>query len=109
MRDRENDIRKVEEAFAATHRRRNAPEACAAFDADVMRHIRRIDAALSMDRFGSLASDPAVWRFAASTCLVALLLITYAFLSGLGAEHEMSMAFLDNATDAIVVQSLGVL
>ena len=109
MKTGNRDYRKIEEAFASTHGRRKVPEPGPSFDADVMRQVRQVLAAEGSGPNGSIAWDPLVWRLAASTCLAALVLVVYAFLSGFGTEHEMTMAFLDNATDLIMVQSLGIL
>lgn len=109
MRTRKSGYRKIEEAFVSAHGHRRVPEPTPSFDADVMRRVRKVRAMASADRNGAIAWDPLVWRLAATTCLVALLLVVYAFVWGYGAEHEMTVAFLDNTTDLIVVQSFGVL
>lgn len=109
MRSGEKDIRRIEEAFVVAHARQRMPEAGATFDAAVMQHVRRIASACPAGLNGSFGYDSTLWRFAASTCLVALLLVAYAVFTGLGTENELTMAFLDNATDVIVVQSFGIL
>lgn len=109
MRSGERDIRRIEEAFGVAHARQRIPDAGSSFDATVMQHVRRIAAACPAGLHESFRYDSTLWRFAASTCLVALLLVAYAVFTGLGTENEMTMAFLDNATDIIVVQSFGIL
>ena len=109
MRTGKRDCRKIEEAFVLIHGRRKAPEPSPSFDADVMRQVRKIRATGTADQNSSVTWAPLVWRLAASTCLVAFLLVVYTFIWDYGTEHEMTMAFLNDAADFIVVQSFGIL
>lgn len=105
----DEDVRKVEAALLAAHGKRVEPEASSSFSEHVMRDIRRIEAGRAAGQTPPFLYDRTVWRFAASACLIALVLVAYAAFTGLNPEYELARAVVDNSTGVLLVESLGVL
>ncbi len=93
MKQMEEEIKKVEEALIRFHRRPVEPQIGPFWEARLMARIR----AEKMDgrRSAPNSASPiigTVWRFAAATCLVAVVLAVYA--SGLSIESQYQVAEL---------------
>lgn len=91
MKPDEEKVSKIESALLSVHRHRKDERMSARLRTEIMRDIRL--AAAGKDEVREGVSARAVWKFAATASLVAVLVLFYTFRSDLGAEYETA-AFL---------------
>jgi hypothetical protein len=91
MKPDEEKISKIERALFSVHRHRKDERMSARLRTEIMRDLRTATA--GKNEAPERISPRAVWKFAATASLVAVLLLFYTFRSDLGAEYEAA-AFL---------------
>jgi hypothetical protein len=106
MKPRTDQIDKIEAAFRAAHGQEIAVSVSPAWEEKVMRAVRRLNVQpaggiLDLEALGHL-----VWRFAAATCLVALILMAYTMAGDPGGTSEVARLFFEDPLVIDVVHSL---
>lgn len=92
---RKDHVTKVESALIKAHRDRPEIETDSSWNINVMTEVRGLSRPQINDRdfrFEQLF----VWRFAAATCMVALVVSIYAIWVGIGVEDLAAKFFIDD-------------
>lgn len=106
MKGLREDVQRVEKALISAYRgQERSFEMSSRLKAGIMSSIGQseVNGGVWDALFGR-----AVWRFAAATCLVAVVLLFFAAHSGLDTEYEIARLILDDSTDIVLAQSFGI-
>lgn len=106
-RPRKEDVRKVEEALIAAHRLQEPVQADPAFRRELMEHIRGLGSTEVEERREAPSWIVPVWRFAAVTCVVCILLFFYAFNTETSLDFEVAGAIAGAPSNLIIAQAFG--
>ena len=104
-RSHEEDVRRVEEALIAAHRVQQSVGVDPAFQRDVMRHIRGLAVPVAEEGQSASAWLGPVWRFAAVTCVICLLLFCYSLNTENNLEIEVAGAISGAPSDLVIAQA----
>lgn len=98
MKNREKNILRVEEALIRFHRRPISHQTGPFWEARLMARLReeRVDEGAAVNN-GSRISRT-VWRFAAVTCLIAVVLAVYVSGLNLETQYQVAELILDDAS-----------
>lgn len=106
MKPRKDQIDQIEEAFKAVYGRDTAVSVSPAWQAKVMRAVRAQAGQAAGRLFDAEMFGRLVWRFAAATCLVALLLTAYTVAVDPGASADVARLFFEDPLAIELVHSL---
>ena len=106
MKPRTDQIDKIEAAFKAVHGKEMAVSVSPAWEEKVMRAVRTQDGQPVGKLFDLEVLGHLVWRFAAATCLVALLLTAYTMAGDPGATSDVARLFFEDPLIIDVLHSL---
>lgn len=106
-RPRKEDVRKVEEALVAAHRLQEPVQADPAFRRELMEHIRGLGPTAAAERKEAPPWLVPVWRFAAVTCVVCILLFFYALNTETSLDFEVAEAIAGAPSNLVIAQAFG--
>jgi hypothetical protein len=106
MKPRADQIDKLEAAFKAAHGKEVSISVGPAWEEKVMRAVRRLDVQPAGGLLDPEALGHLVWRFAAATCVVALILMAYTMAGDLGGTSEVARLFFEDPLIIDVVHYL---
>lgn len=99
-------INKIEEAFQAVHKKESIISVSHGWEDKVMRAVRKTFPQPVRKPFDADALGRLVWRFAAATCLVLVVLMAYAMAGDPGGTSEMARLFFEDPLVIDVVHTL---
>ena len=106
MKPRTDQIDKMEAAFRAAHGRETPVSVSSAWDEKVMRSVRRLRVQPTGGILDWEALGRVVWRFAAATCTIALILMAYVMAGDPGGTTEVARLFFEDPLIMDVMHSL---
>jgi hypothetical protein len=106
MKSWKKNYQKLIHALSAAYHDKECPEVSERWQIDVMRDIRHLGP-LNEKANSFLFADRFVWRFAAVTCMITLILSVYIVYTGFSPEAEIVNLFLDNPVKFTLVLAFG--
>ena len=106
MKPGKEQISKIEEAFQAVYGKETFVSVSPAWEDEVMRAVRRAPRQPARKPYDADALGHLVWRFAMASCLVLLVLMTYAVAGDPGGTSEIARLFFEDPLVIDVVHTL---
>lgn len=107
--DHGKKVRDLEAALVKAHRRRRNPKPRDSFERDVMYKIRGIGPH-PLERTANGTESRMVWSFAAASCLLALIFLTYALTVDFsGLQYQVAQFAVDDPSTFMLTESFAVI